>query len=516
MKNLITLLLFLITIKSIAQVEQQGAVGTKVLYFDNSGLLGMSDEQLTPLTDSSVGGYSGSLKYIQAFEGIFYQVFYGNKYVYFRKSTDGVTWSSGQIVSDTLLSGSNAADPNIFVWRVGSNINVGVTYVDYGLPNPQLKFVLSNDGGDTFMESIPLSFHADNDYLNNCGVGGKGDTLLVTWTRRAGDFFNHTWFSQSTDGGFTWSLMGMAYSSNQFSFIGDAEVDEDGNFYVLIADDQFFRVNLVLRKSTDLGVTWSTGTSQVTNQPSSHTNTNMQLRWFDGTLYTTFTHSETFLDQVNISKSTNNGDSWSLPVMIADTNQLHVSAVGGGTQLSAHTAFAISEVGTIYAVWADSRERNDSNVDSCQFNVYISQSIDDGDTWSANVKVNGPSNYARVTNIYASVAVKSDGINDTVLVSWTKLRDVNNTNTSLQKENVFENTILYPNPTSGEITIAKSLILDNALFTLYNMQGQKVWQQKNNFSGTDVILDLSKQENGVYFLEISNNKNIARKKIIKQ
>ena len=90
MKKAISLLLFLVTIKGIAQVEQQSAVGTKVLYFDNSGLLDMSDEQLTPLSDSSVGVYSASMKCIQAFEGVFYQAYFGNKYIYFRKSADAI------------------------------------------------------------------------------------------------------------------------------------------------------------------------------------------------------------------------------------------------------------------------------------------------------------------------------------------------------------------------------------------------------------------------------------------
>lgn len=429
MRELFTLILCLISYVSIAQTDIKSCVASKLLIYDANGLVNETPEHQTPISNGNVSVFSGSMKYIQEFEGIFYQACYGDRKLYFRKSSDGFNWSPLVLITDTTQGIVNHAHPNVYVWRKGENIHVGITYTNFEETNPRLYFLKSIDAGATFQEPITLSTHTDNFNMMNCGLAGKGDTILSTWTRAySGDRWDQTWFSRSIDGGETWTPMSIAYPGNHYSFVGDCEVTDDGTFYAIIADDQFFRVNLVVRRSTDLGATWTTTGSQVTNQGSGNTNTNAQIRWNNNKLHVTHTHASTFYDKINYLNSEDDGNSWTPAMDISDVDTLHFSSLGGGTLLYMHTALAFSENNTIYAVWTDSREFNTSIYDSCHFNVYISRSLDNGLTWSENYKVNGPSNYSRVFNGYPSVAVKTENGMDKVLVSWTKLRNVASVN----------------------------------------------------------------------------------------
>jgi len=425
MQKFFTLILCLISYVSIAQTDIKSCVASKLLTFDANGLVNQTLEHQTSISNGSVGVFSASVKYIQEFEGTFYQAFYGERKLYFRKSVDGFNWTPAILITDTTQGIVNHAHPNIYVWRKGENIHVGITFINFEETNPRLYFVKSNDAGVSFDEPLTVSTHADNFNLVNCGLAGKGDTILTTWTRNyAGDRWDQTWFSRSVDGGETWTPMSIAYPGNHYSFVGDCEVTDDGTFYAIIADDQFFRVNLVVRRSTDLGATWTTSANQVTNQGSGNANTNAQIRWNNDKLHVTHTHATSFYDKINYLNSEDDGNTWTPAVDISDADTLHFSSLGGGTLLYMHTALAFSENNTIYAVWADSRAFNTPIYDSCHYNVYISRSIDNGQTWSENYKVNGPSNYSRVFNGYPSVALKTENGMDKVLVSWSKLRNV--------------------------------------------------------------------------------------------
>ena len=73
------------------------------------------------------------------------------------------------------------------------------------------------------------------------------------------------------------------------------------------------------------------------------------------------------------------------------------------------------------------------------------------------------------------------------------------------------NTIVYPNPTPGRVTI---LVGDNALVgtmaVLYDVNGRLLENIKITASSQPV--DLSRYVNGVYFIKLSNNEVL---KIIK-
>ena len=69
---------------------------------------------------------------------------------------------------------------------------------------------------------------------------------------------------------------------------------------------------------------------------------------------------------------------------------------------------------------------------------------------------------------------------------------------------------VYPNPTNGILNIELTGQQEKELI-LYNTNGQQVYTNKLNKTST---LDLSNLSNGVYYLQIKNEKSVDTKKLI--
>jgi len=84
-------------------------------------------------------------------------------------------------------------------------------------------------------------------------------------------------------------------------------------------------------------------------------------------------------------------------------------------------------------------------------------------------------------------------------------------------EKTSDNKVLiYPNPTDGnlnvEINSSKAI---NLLISIYNLIGQQVFSlQQNNVQGGIVKLDLSGHVNGVYLVQVKNDQDIITQKVI--
>lgn len=72
----------------------------------------------------------------------------------------------------------------------------------------------------------------------------------------------------------------------------------------------------------------------------------------------------------------------------------------------------------------------------------------------------------------------------------------------------------YPNPTTGQLTITTSVLLNKATIQVTNGLGETVIEKKQ-YSGSSLLLDISAITPGVYFIQINNEGNISRKKILK-
>lgn len=77
-------------------------------------------------------------------------------------------------------------------------------------------------------------------------------------------------------------------------------------------------------------------------------------------------------------------------------------------------------------------------------------------------------------------------------------------------------TRVYPNPTQGHFTleIEDNITLNNAKVTIFNIIGQVTAQQ--TFAGQKILLDLSKQPQGTYFVKLKTENGLeVTRKILK-
>lgn len=73
---------------------------------------------------------------------------------------------------------------------------------------------------------------------------------------------------------------------------------------------------------------------------------------------------------------------------------------------------------------------------------------------------------------------------------------------------------LYPNPTTGRFAVYFSKELKNADILLTDLNGKVIMQFRA--TGYSVDFDLSMTAAGVYFVRISDGKNVITKKVVKQ
>jgi len=67
----------------------------------------------------------------------------------------------------------------------------------------------------------------------------------------------------------------------------------------------------------------------------------------------------------------------------------------------------------------------------------------------------------------------------------------------------FENLSIFPNPSSGNITISSSQLVSETSISLYDILGKKLLSDRIIPQNGTVSLDISSFENGVYFVKIS-------------
>jgi len=438
MKNILIIVisLFLIAPSLNAQPRKGQALASKVLYYDSSGLKSQSAEILGSISDSTCRAFSYSQRHTVCFEGVFYQVGVSQKFetgiekTVFRKSTNGINWTGLVKVGDA-PEGKREYGTNIYVWRKNGTVHIGVTHSDHRTTNPQMRFVLSTDAGITFQPSVQIGNNTNNqDLLYNGGLTGIGDTIVASWTyRRPPSIYGGTtYYAITSTGGTSWLPMGTSHTGGAHSKLTDVMLDENNKIYIATCQWTGSGKNIEIRSTTNLGTNWIANTS-ITNQSSNNANDMVHLRYYNNKFYAVWVHwfwGVALYDRVFISKSTNAGLNWQTPVRINDPDTIIYCTSLPTTPLdNIHPTLAFSPTGNIYAVWADSRERQSPNYDSLHMNVYISRSTDDGVTWSPDLKINSGSNIPTISNETSCVNIKSDGVIDTVLITYTKVRDVN-------------------------------------------------------------------------------------------
>jgi uncharacterized delta-60 repeat protein len=74
---------------------------------------------------------------------------------------------------------------------------------------------------------------------------------------------------------------------------------------------------------------------------------------------------------------------------------------------------------------------------------------------------------------------------------------------------------VYPNPTSGMLNVTNSVATEALSFRLLNLTGQ-VLLYNQNMKPNDMVLDISEQPAGIYFLEFYTSSEASRIKIVKR
>ncbi len=81
--------------------------------------------------------------------------------------------------------------------------------------------------------------------------------------------------------------------------------------------------------------------------------------------------------------------------------------------------------------------------------------------------------------------------------------------------NTSKEVMIYPNPTSGLITINNLNFKNDGTISVFDVYGKLVFNKNYSPSKTSEIIDITALDNGIYFLKIASKNETVIKKIIK-
>jgi hypothetical protein len=230
--------------------------------------------------------------------------------------------------------------------------------------------------------------------------------------------------SRSSDGGHTWSQAATleADTPERFNDKNSLTADPTDSRYVYAVWDRLSGVTgegagpTLLARSVDNGMTWEP--TRIIYDPGLNAQTigNRIEVLPDGTLVNLFTYIDFVSGALTLQviRSTDKGETWSDPIMVADLLAIGAFDPETGAPIrdgAILAQLAISSNGTINVVWQDARFSG-----GVMDGIALSQSSDGGLTWSEPAQIN------RNTSVQAftpSVHVRRDG---TVGVSYYDLR----------------------------------------------------------------------------------------------
>ncbi len=122
----------------------------------------------------------------------------------------------------------------------------------------------------------------------------------------------------------------------------------------------------------------------------------------------------------------------------------------------------------------------------------------------------GTYNFRVQANGYITKTITNVVVND---FEATLLNVVLNKGTSI-KNSFAASLKIFPNPTNGIITISGHKLDGNTKINIYNLDGNKVWEQIGINAGNPNEIDLSFLTNGVYVFSIQTKSGIATQKLI--
>jgi hypothetical protein len=124
--------------------------------------------------------------------------------------------------------------------------------------------------------------------------------------------------------------------------------------------------------------------------------------------------------------------------------------------------------------------------------------------------------------------VIADSIHNINASGWQKVRVIKygscegvdsvyiNLVTGIEDKYGFGNLAIFPNPTTGKITLTISGINEKVNLSVVTIQGQEIYTDEfyTMYSGTSRQIDLSAYPKGIYFIKIANDKSVNVKKVV--
>lgn len=287
------------------------------------------------------------------------------------RSTDGGdSWTSDLFGGHTTMSDPMVAAGGDGRWYYGYIATGGVGGSDY-----EVYVRRSVDDGATWQSPVPVT--SDTNFDDKPYLDASGDEVLVAYA----DFgFSpaKVRVARSLDGGQTFGsdtvLADLSVGGNGANPL----IDGAGNYYVFWRDS--FQEFLWMSKSTDQGTTWSQDASIVAMNPLPSTlpggfrmvNLPSAASPAPGVLVVVW--NDELLGDADILaiRSTDGGTTWSAPVRVNDDV---------GTSAQFFPWIAADDDGGVHVVWYDRRE------DGFDIDVYVAYSSDGGATFGANQRV---------------------------------------------------------------------------------------------------------------------------------
>jgi hypothetical protein len=337
---------------------------------------------------------------------------------------------SGQTQSGTLYSGT-ALEPSLVVNPTNTSNLIAEWQQDrWSTGGSQaLNLGTSSDGGMTWTVTNAAFSVCTGGNVNNAGnylrasngwltVSPTGVVYALSLSFSGGALLAGSSSGQlvasSTDGGLTWSLPValIADGSDFFDDKGSITADPTNASYVYAVWDRLTEQNSgasYFAVTADGGNTWQPATDIYDPGASAQTIGNIVVVLPGDILLDIASALDTATTSATATlfalRSTDNGTTWSGPVMIAAEESVGTSDPLTGAPIRDSTdlpSVSVSPGGSVYVVWQDSSFSGGDHD-----GIAMSSSADGGQTWSAPVEVNGdPSAAAFTPNIH----VRADGV----------------------------------------------------------------------------------------------------------
>ena len=300
----------------------------------------------------------------------------GNYELFYRKSTDGgATWSASKRI--TYNSGWSHGPVGV----TDSSNHLHVLWRDDSTGVIEIYYKKSTDGGATWSVTKRLTYtSAGIKGVPRMDIDTSNNLHAVWYDSRFGN--EEIIYKRSTDGGATWSAQKRMTFTSGWSADNRVIIVPGNDVYILYGDDTPGNEEIFYKKSTDSGVTWSapkrlTYSSGDSREP--------QLA-FDSSLnlFLIYNDETPGNQEIFYKKSTNAGGTWSSPKRMTynsgDSEQQSLSVDGGDI---------------LHMIWSDNTSTNQE--------IYHKKSTDGGFFWSTPKRLT----YNSGSSIFPTIALDS-------------------------------------------------------------------------------------------------------------